>query len=154
MGRETSPTPFAFVVACTCAMWLAMTPVHAQNTTTTLPRDVFEAFQQAYPGSVITKTAQQREGDRLLVRIDATRQGRRQVVLYEANGKLVELAEEVSEKDLPGAVAAAMHSHPRAIYVSGFKMTRGKSVHYDLTLRGTRKTAMVVQPDGIVVSFR
>jgi hypothetical protein len=47
-----------------------------------------------------------------------------------------------------------MHSHPRAIYGSGFKVTRGNSVEYRLTVRGTRKTAMVAKPDGTVISFK
>jgi hypothetical protein len=60
----------------------------------------------------------------------------------------------VLEKDLPKPVAAAMHSHPRAIFVSASKVTRGGTVEYQLTLKGTRKTAMVVKPDGTVVSFK
>ena len=38
--------------------------------------------------------------------------------------------------------------------VSGWKVTRGGSVEYRLTVRGTRKTAMIARPDGTVVSFR
>jgi hypothetical protein len=38
--------------------------------------------------------------------------------------------------------------------VSGFKVTRGSTVEYRLTVRGTRKTAMVAKPDGTVVSFK
>jgi hypothetical protein len=34
------------------------------------------------------------------------------------------------------------------------KFTRGKDVRYELTLRGSRKTAMVARPDGTVVSFK
>jgi hypothetical protein len=75
-------------------------------------------------------------------------------VLYDASGAVVEVAEQVEEKDLPKPVADAMHSHPRAIYVSGMKVTRGASVEYQLTVRGTRKTAMVAKPDGTVVSFK
>ena len=66
----------------------------------------------------------------------------------------VEVVEEVLEKDLPKPVADARHSHPRAIYVSGWKVTRGGSVEYRLTVRGTRKTAMVAKPDGTVLSFK
>ena len=67
-----------------------------------------------------------------------------------------ELAETAgaSLKDLPKPVAAAMRSHPRAIFVSGTKVTNGNQVEYRLTLKGTRKTAMVVRPDGTVVSFK
>ena len=66
----------------------------------------------------------------------------------------VEVREPVEEKDLPGPVAAAMRARPRAIYVSGLKVTRGEDVEYHLTLRGTRRTAMVVRPDGTVLSFQ
>jgi hypothetical protein len=69
-----------------------------------------------------------------------------------AQGK--ERREAVLEKDLPKPVAAAMRSHPRAIFVSGAKVTRGGAVEYQLTLKGTRKTAMVVKPDGTVLSFK
>jgi hypothetical protein len=72
----------------------------------------------------------------------------------DATGKVVEVVESVQEKDLPKPVADAMHSHPRAIYVSGTKVTRGGNVEYRLTLRGTRKTAMVTRPDGSVISFK
>jgi hypothetical protein len=65
-----------------------------------------------------------------------------------------ERREAVLEKDLPKPVAAAMRSHPRAIFVNATKVTRGTAVEYQLTLKGTRKTAMVVKPDGTVVSFR
>ena len=65
-----------------------------------------------------------------------------------------ERREAVLERDLPKPVAAAMRSHPRAIFVSGTKVTRSGTVEYQLTLKGTRKTAMVVKPDGTVVSFK
>jgi len=60
----------------------------------------------------------------------------------------------VHEKDLPAPVVAELREHPRATYVEGLKVTRGASVEYRLTLRGTRKTALVVKPDGTVVSFQ
>ena len=65
-----------------------------------------------------------------------------------------ERREAVLEKDLPKPVAAAMHSHRRAIFVSATKVTRSGQVEYQLTLKGSRKTAMVVKPDGTVVSFK
>jgi len=65
-----------------------------------------------------------------------------------------ERREAVLEKDLPKPVAAAMHSHRRAIFVSATKVTRAGQIEYQLTLKGSRKTAMVVKPDGTVVSFK
>lgn len=81
-------------------------------------------------------------------------QGGRGSLPSDATENVVEVVESVQEKDLPGPVADAMHSHPRASYVSGTKVTRGGEVEYRLTVRGTRKTAMVVKPDGTVMSFK
>ena len=119
-----------------------------------LPPAVKKAFETTYPGASISATAQQADGSRTLVRVDSVDKGRRRIVLYDASGAVVEVAEQVEEKDLPKPVADAMHSHPRAIYVSGMKVTRGANVEYQLTLRGSRKTAMVAKPDGTVLSFK
>lgn len=119
-----------------------------------LPPVIKKAFDQAYPGATISGATQQLEGNRALVRVDSIDRGRRRVVLYDAGGAVVEVAEQVGENDLPRPVADAMHSHPRAIYVSGMKVTRGGKVEYQLTVRGTRKTAMIAKPDGTVVSFK
>jgi hypothetical protein len=121
---------------------------------TSLPAAVKSAFDKTYPGATISSVTQERDGNRTLIRVDSLHQGRKRIVLYDANGAVIEVAEQVEEKDLPKPVAAAMHSHPRAIYGSGLKVTRGSNVEYRLTVRGTKKTAMVAKPDGTVVSFK
>ena len=66
-----------------------------------------------------------------------------------------ERLDDVKEQELPKPVADAMHSHRRAVFVSAVKVTRDGSVaEYRLTLKGSRKTAMVVKPDGTVLSFK
>jgi hypothetical protein len=137
----------AFVVA------LATTSF-AQAPAVTLPPAVKSAFEKAFPGATISAATQERENDRTVFRVDSMQSGKRRIVLYEATGATIEVAEQIEEKELPQPVAASMHSHPRAIYVSGFKVTRGSTVEYRLTVRGTRKTAMVAKPDGTVVSFK
>ena len=119
-----------------------------------LPAAVRKAFEQSYPGAAISAATQTRDGNQAVFRIDSTDKGRRRIVLYDSSGKVIEVSEQVTEKDLPKPVADAMHSHPRAIYGSGWKVTRGASVEYRLTVRGTRKTAMIAKPDGTVVSFK
>ena len=119
-----------------------------------LPPAVRKAFEQAYPGATISSASQARDNNRTVVRVDSADKGRRRVVLYDPNGTVIEVAEQVEERELPPPVAAAMHSHPRAIYASGMKVTRGGSVEYRLTVRGTRKTEMIAKPDGTVVSFK
>jgi hypothetical protein len=118
------------------------------------PPAVTRAFEKAYPGATIAAITPERENNRPVFRIDGTQNGKRRSVLYDASGAVIEVIEQVDEKELPQPVAAAMHSHPRAIYVTGFKVTRGGNVEYRLTVRGTRKTAMVAKPDGTVVSFK
>ena len=119
-----------------------------------VPPAVLKSFFQAYPGATIVVTSQERDANQTVVRVESVDKGRRRVVLYDQSGKVIEVAEQVEEKELPKPVAAAMHSHPRAIYVSGLKVTRGGSVEYRLTVRGTRKTAMIAKPDGTVLSFK
>ncbi len=138
----------AMLVIALTATSLAQTPA------TSLPPAIKGVFDKTYPGATISAVTQERDGSRAAFRVDSVQNGKRRVVLYDANGSVIELAEQVEEKDLPAPVAAAMHSHPRAIYGSGMKVTRGGNVEYRLTVRGTRKTAMVAKPDGTVVSFR
>jgi hypothetical protein len=138
-----------FVVALATA-----SVAHAQGGISSLPPAVKTAFEKTYRGATIASATQERDGGRTAFRVDGTQHGRRRSVLYDASGAAIEVAEQVEEKDLPPPVAASMHSHPRAIYVSGFKVTRGSSVEYRVTVRGTRKTAMVAKPDGTVLSFK
>jgi hypothetical protein len=119
-----------------------------------VPPAVKTAFEKAYPGAAISSATPERDGSRTVFRVNGTQSGKRRTALYDANGGVIEVAEQIDEKELPAPVAAAMHSHRRAIYVSGLKVTRGSSVEYRLTVRGSRKTAMVAKPDGTVISFK
>lgn len=122
--------------------------------TTSLPPAILKAFEKAYPGATISATSQERNGGRTAIRVQSVDKGRRRFVLYEPGGAVIEVAEQIEEKELPPPVAAAMRSHPRAIFVSATKVTRGGTVQYQLLLRGTRKTTMIARPDGTVVSFK
>lgn len=120
----------------------------------TIPPAVLQAWQKASPGVAMSSATQEQEDGKSVFRLEGTRAGRRHVVLFDANGGVVEVGDQVVEKELPAPVASAMHSHPRAIFVNGMKVTRSAQVQYHLTLRGTRKTAMIVKADGTVVSFK
>ncbi len=138
-------------LACVFAIALGAT-LAAQATT--LPAPVKKAFEQTYPGATISAAAPARENNQPAFRIDSMDKGRRRVVLYDAGGRVIEIAEYVQEKELPKPVADALHSHRRAIFVSAMKVTRGGSVEYRLTARGSRKTSMVAKPDGTVLSWK
>jgi uncharacterized protein (DUF2267 family) len=143
-------TLLAALVMAAGAMVSAQTPAAPAA----IPPAVLKAFQQAYPGATISASSQERSAERTVFRVESVDKGKRRTVRYQASGAVIEVAEQVTEQELPAPVLAAMRSHPRAIYGSGLKVTRGGSVEYHLTLRGTRKTAMLAKPDGTVVSFK
>jgi len=119
-----------------------------------LPAAVLKAFQQAYPGATISAMSLESNTTPPAFRVEGLDKGRRRIVSYKSSGTVIQVAEQIDERELPPPVAAAMHSHPRAIYVTGMKVTRGGIVLYELTLRGTRKTVLIAKPDGTVVSFK
>ena len=138
---------------CAIAM-SATTMAQAPVSGTTVPPAVKKAFDQSYPGATISATAHARDSDQPAFRIDSMDTGRRRVLVYTADGKVIEIAEDVPEKELPKPVADALRSHRRAIFVTGMKVTRGGIVEYRLTARGSRKTSMIVKPDGTVLSWK
>jgi hypothetical protein len=142
------------VAAFAIVLVAGITTTFAQSNAVALPPAVKKAFEQSYPGATISAVTQTRDANQTVFRVESDDKGRRRVLLYEAGGRVVEVSEAVTEKELPRPVADAMHSHPRAIYGNGWKVTRGGSVEYRLTVKGTRKTAMIAKPDGTVLSFK
>jgi hypothetical protein len=136
------------------ALFASTGTAFAQSSGAAPPPAVKKAFEQSYPGAPISSVTQTRDGSQTVYRVETVDKGRRRVLLYDPAGKTVEVSEEVTEKELPKPVSDAMHSHPRAIYGTGWKVTRGGSVEYRLTVKGTRKTAMIAKPDGTVISFK
>jgi len=87
-------------------------------------------------------------------RVETMENGRKKVVLYDISGAVLEMSEQVEEKDLPRPVVDAIHSHRRAIFVTAMKVTHKGGVEYQITVRGSRRTAMVAKADGTVLSFK
>jgi hypothetical protein len=149
------------IALAACGLVLAMALVVSAQVPSTpsgaardLPSTVLKAFEKSYPTATISTASQERQDGRIAFRLGCLDKGRRRVLVYDLNGAIVEAAEQVNEADLPQPVAAAVHAQRKASYVKGMKVTHGLSVYYELTLRGTRKTTMIVRPDGAVVSFK
>jgi hypothetical protein len=118
-----------------------------------LPPPVLSAFQKAYPGGTLKSAARVDENGRGLYKIESVDQTRGRGLLYAPDGSLVETIDEVSEGELPDPVRAAARSHPRATIERAARITRGGKTWYDVTLKGSRKTHLAVEPDGNVLSF-
>jgi hypothetical protein len=151
---RTSDLVSAAVALLLSVSTFAQVPAAPTGAARDLPSTVVTAIEKAYPAAAITGASQERQDGKIAFRVECLDKGRRRVLVYDLRGSVLEAAEEMDEKDLPAPVAAAMHSHPRAVYVKGMKITRGINVYYELTLRGTRKTTMIVRPGGSVVSFK
>jgi hypothetical protein len=145
---------FAVLVLLVAASASAQIPAAPHGPARDLPSPVLAAFQKSYPNATINSVNTERDGSSMAFRIDATDKGLRRVLLYSLAGSVIESSEQVSEKELPKPVLDAIRSHKKAVFVKGMKITRSLTTHYELTLRGTRKTTMVVRPDGSVVSFK
>ena len=89
-----------------------------------LPSPVLGAFEKAYPMATITAASTERQEGQLAFRVEALDRGLRRVIVYNVNGSVLESTEQVDEKDLPKAVVDAAHSHPKAVYVKGVKITQ------------------------------
>jgi hypothetical protein len=150
-----------FTVVAASAFLLSLAPLAFGQAPTApsgaardLPSPVINAFEKAYPGAVIVGASQDRQDGKIAFRVEATDKGRRRVLVYDLAGALLEAAEQADEKDLPAPVAAAVHERPHVTYLRGMKITRGVNVFYELTVRGSRKTTMIVKPDGTIVTTR
>ncbi len=144
--------PVALVLAL--ALPTAAQSPGATGSSNAVPQTILSAFQRAYPGAAVVATSKEDLDGKAVYRVDCTDKGQKRVVRYKPDGSLLETGEPVTESTLPAPVAAAMHSHPRAVFGSGLKITQGGIVHYELKLQGTRKTTMLVKPDGTVISFK
>lgn len=154
MRRPLALLVASFLSLCTGSRAWPQVPAAPTGAARGLPSTVNAAFEKAHPGATITAAEPDREEGKIVFRVAALDGKRRLALVYELDGTLVESAEEVSEADLPGPVAAAMRSGGQASFVKGARVTRGLKVHYELTVRGTRKATMVVKADGTVVASK
>jgi hypothetical protein len=136
------------------ALLALISPLPARAQVTPLPSAITRAFQQSYPGATLSSVAEEQDSGLTVYRVAGVDKGRRRIVLYDGTARAIEVSEQVEEKELPKPVADAMHSHPRAIYVTGLRVFRDGRVTYKLTVRGTRKTEMIAKADGTVLSFK
>jgi len=119
-----------------------------------LPSSVLTVFRKAFPNASITGAEQERQDGKIVFSIECQDGPRQRRLVYALDGTVVESAEQVTETELPDAVRNAMRSYKRVTFLRGMRVTRGARVQFDLAVRGTRRTRMILEPDGTVVSFK
>jgi hypothetical protein len=139
-GTVTSPTKTAPVVK-------------AADPAASLPPAVLAAFKQAYPKAVIKNAAKETENGKTTWEVESTDGGLARDLVYNPDGTVVDIEEEVTVASLPAVVMATVKAtYPKATITKAEKLIRGEKWTYELTLKGAAKPSIELTPDGKVVA--
>jgi len=112
-----------------------------------LPVAVREAVQRMTQGATLKGLATEVEGGKTLYEAETIRDGRHRDLLFDANGQLVEVEEQIAVDAAPAAVKAALQARGRILRLES--VTRGTRVTYEGVVDTHGKKAEVaVDADG------
>lgn len=101
-----------------------------------VPKPVYDAFVKAYPNAKITKSGKEKLDGKRVFGIESEEGGVSRNVLYKEDGTLVEIEEKLPPTGLPLAVLQGINAkYPTGLTVRAKKVTRGKTVEYELRLK-------------------
>ncbi|HEY3383363.1 MAG TPA: PepSY-like domain-containing protein [Vicinamibacterales bacterium] len=114
-----------------------------------LPTAIADAFKKTYPDAVIKNVAKEVENGKTVYEVESTDKGMGRDLIYNPDGTVSEIEEEIKPADLPAPVSAALHElHPKATIAKAEKLTRGTVVEYEFALKGDAKKSVSFTPDG------
>jgi hypothetical protein len=117
-----------------------------------LPAAVREAFQKAYPNATIKGTSKETEGGKTVYEVESIDQGMGRDIIYNPDGTVFEMEEQMKPADLPAPVSEALtRMYPKAKITKAEKLTRADTLQYELTLSGAPKSSVSFMPDGRLV---
>jgi len=124
-----------------------------ENPTAKLPKVILDAFTKAYPKAVIKNVAEEKENGKTTWEVESTDNGMARDPVYNPDGTVVDIEEEVAAASLPPAVTAALKAkHPKAIITKAEKLITGKTFVYELTIGGAGSvTSIELTADGKAV---
>ena len=115
----------------------AVPAVKVEDQIAKLPKVILDAFKKAYPTAVIKNVAEERENGKTTWEVESTDKGLGLDLVYNPDGTVVDIEEEVAAASLPPAVTAALKAkYPKATITKAEKLTTGKTSVYELTLTG------------------
>lgn len=101
-----------------------------------VPQAVLQAFTKAYPNAEITGSGKAKRDHKRLFAIKGNDSGVVRDYLYEGDGTLVEIDQNIPPTSLPLAVLQGiMAAHPRGETVKATKVTRGDTTEFRLELK-------------------
>jgi hypothetical protein len=117
-----------------------------------LPAAVTAAFKKTYPNATIRGTAKETEGGKTVYEVESVENGKARDLMYNADGTVIDIEEELSTADVPAPVHAALKKlYPTATIEVAEKLTKGATVQYELQIKGAAKKIVTFTPDGKLV---
>jgi hypothetical protein len=117
-----------------------------------LPPAILIAFQQAYPKATIKNAAKETENGKTVWEVESIDNGLARDLIYNADGTVVEMEEQVEPASLPAAVSAAFKAkYPKATITKAEKLMKGTTVTYEMALKGAAVKTIEITPDGKIV---
>jgi hypothetical protein len=117
-----------------------------------LPAAITTAFKKSYPSATIRGTAQETEGGKTVYEVESVDKGKARDLMYNPDGTVISIEEEMNAADLPAPVTAALKKlYPKATISVAEKLTEGTTIEYELQIKGAAVTSVAFTPDGKVV---
>ncbi len=153
--RVTRNLTCALVLAAACAAPAgAQAPANAKpapaaSPALKLPAPILAAFQKSYPNAVIKTASSEKDKGKVVWEVESTENGLGRDLVYEPDGRVVEMEEQIAVGDLPAPVTEAVKaSYPKAVITKAERLTRGATLHYELQLKGAVVKAIELTPEG------
>jgi hypothetical protein len=109
----------------------------AEDPAAKLPKAILDAFKKTYPKAVIKNVAEEKADGKTTWEVESTDSGLARDLVYNPDGTVVDIEEEVAAASLPSAVTAALKAkYPKAAITKAEKLTTGKTFVYELTITG------------------
>jgi hypothetical protein len=120
--------------------------------TVELPQPIQAAFKKAYPTATIRGTAKELDNGKTVYEVESVDKGRARDLMYNPDGSVISIEEELDQGSLPAPVMAAFKKmYPKATITVAEKVTEGTKVQYDLQIKGADKPEVSFLPDGKLV---
>jgi hypothetical protein len=105
-----------------------------------LPSAVVSAFQQQYPNAVIKASSKEVEDSTTYYEIESVDGKTKRTILYSGDGKLTEIEEVISSKQLPDSARALIaRDYPKGDIEGAEKVTKGNVTTYEVKIENGKE---------------
>jgi uncharacterized cupredoxin-like copper-binding protein len=118
-----------------------------------VPAAITTAFEKAFPTATIKNVAKETEDGKTVYEVESVDKGLNRDLIYNPDGTVVEMEEQVNPADLPAPVADALKKlYPKATITKAEKLMKGQTLTYEMALKGAAKSSVEFTPEGKVVT--